>query len=36
MIDGTRGALRRSLAFSGMDSWWLRASEHQNKERSIA
>lgn len=36
MIEGTRGALRRSLAFSGMDTWWLRASEFQDKERSIA
>lgn len=36
MIDGTRSALRRSLAFSGMDTWWLRASEYQNKERAIA
>lgn len=36
MVDGTRGALRRSLAFSGMDTWWLRASEFQDKERSIA
>ncbi|HJQ78049.1 MAG TPA: hypothetical protein VJ948_12440 [Acidimicrobiia bacterium] len=35
MIEGTRGALRRSLAFSGMDTWWLRASEYQ-KERSVA
>jgi hypothetical protein len=36
MIDGARGALRRSLAFSGMDTWWLRASEFQEKEREIA
>jgi len=36
MIDGARGALRRSLAFSGMDTWWLRASEYQAKERSVA
>ncbi len=35
MIDGTRSALRRSLAYSGMDSWWLRASEYNNKERAI-
>ncbi len=27
MIDGTRNALRRSLALWGMDTWWLRASE---------
>ena len=36
MIDGTRSALRRSLALSGMDTWWLRASEHQAKEKSVA
>ena len=36
MVDGTRGALRRSLAYSGMDSWWLRASEYHEKERAIA
>ncbi len=36
MVEGTRGALRRSLAYSGMDTWWLRASEYQHKERSIA
>ncbi len=36
MIDGVRGALRRSLAYTGMDSWWLRASGYQDKEKSIA
>ncbi|MEA1903090.1 MAG: hypothetical protein U9N56_06155 [Actinomycetota bacterium] len=36
MIDGTRSALRRSLAMSGMDTWWLRAVDIQNKEKSIA
>jgi hypothetical protein len=36
MVEGTRGALRRSLAYSGMDTWWLRASEFQDKEKSIA
>jgi hypothetical protein len=36
MVDGTRGALRRSLAYSGMDTWWLRASEYHEKERAIA
>jgi hypothetical protein len=36
MIEGARGALRRSLAYSGMDTWWLRASEFQDKERSVA
>jgi hypothetical protein len=32
MIEGARGALKRSLAYSGMDTWWLRASEFQHKE----
>ena len=36
MIDGTRSALRRSLAISGMETWWLRAVEYQSKEKSIA
>jgi hypothetical protein len=36
MVEGTRAALRRSLALSGMDTWWLRASEFLVKERSIA
>lgn len=36
MVEGTRGALRRSLAYSGMDTWWLRASEFQNKEQAVA
>lgn len=36
MIEGTRGALRRSLAYSGMDTWWLRASEFHDKEKAIA
>ena len=36
MVEGTRGALRRSLAYSGMDTWWLRASEFQHKEQSVA
>ena len=26
MVDGVRGALRRSLALSGMDEWWTRAA----------
>jgi hypothetical protein len=26
MVDGVRGALRRSLALWGMDTWWLRPS----------
>ncbi|MCI0543112.1 MAG: hypothetical protein L0Z49_01550 [Actinobacteria bacterium] len=36
MIDGTRNALRRSLGLSGMDTWWLRPSEDQRKERAVA
>jgi len=37
MIDGTRSALRRSLALWGMDTWWLRPSGYRTKqERSIA
>lgn len=32
MVDGTRGALRRSLAIWGMDTWWLRASEFQTRQ----
>ena len=36
MIDGTRSALRRSLALSGMDTWWLRASGYNDKEKAIA
>lgn len=36
MIDGTKSALRRSLALSGMDTWWIRASEIRDKERAIA
>jgi hypothetical protein len=36
MIEGARGALRRSLAYSGMDTWWLRASEFQQKEPANA
>ncbi len=35
MIMGVKSALRRSLASSGMDTWWLRASE-TNKEKAIA
>jgi len=36
MIDGTRSALRRSLAISGMDGWWIKVSEYQSKEKAIA
>jgi hypothetical protein len=37
MINGTRSALRRSLALSGMPGWWLRPSDNLNehKERAI-
>ncbi|CAN5892730.1 hypothetical protein BH23ACT5_BH23ACT5_13680 [soil metagenome] len=34
MIDGTRAALRRSLALWGMDTWWLRSSTVNRKEAS--
>ena len=36
MIDGTRSALRRSLAISGMDGWWIKVSENKSKEKAIA
>jgi hypothetical protein len=37
MIDGTRNALRRSLALWGMDTWWLKASEiDYNQEGAVA
>lgn len=37
MINGTRNALRRSLALWGMDTWWLRASELKtNQGREVA
>ena len=37
MVQGTRGALRRSLALFGLDTWWFRASEFTNRqEKSIA
>ncbi len=36
MIDGTRHALRRSLAMSGLDGWWIKVSEYQSKEKAIA
>lgn len=36
MIDGTRSALRRSLALFGMDNWWLRAGNQHTQEKSIA
>lgn len=34
MVDGTRTALRRSLALSGMDSWWITSSRQTRKEAS--
>ena len=36
MIEGTRSALRRSLAMSGMDTWWIKASGYNQKEAQIA
>ncbi len=37
MINGTRNALRRSLALWGMDTWWLKASEIKtNQESAVA
>ncbi|HSJ82869.1 MAG TPA: hypothetical protein VLA91_03540 [Acidimicrobiia bacterium] len=37
MINGTRNALRRSLALWGMDTWWLRASDPTtNQEIAVA
>ncbi len=36
MIAGTRSALRRSLAMSGMDTWWLRQADTRAKETAIA
>ncbi len=29
MVDGVRGALRRSLALSGLDEWWTRAATRE-------
>jgi hypothetical protein len=34
MINGTRNALRRSLALWGMDTWWLRASDIKTAQES--
>lgn len=34
MVDGTRAALRRSLALQGMDTWWIRSSSQIRKEAS--
>lgn len=34
MINGTRNALRRSLALFGMDTWWMRTSEARNDQES--
>jgi len=38
MIDGTKSALRRSLAKSGMESWWLRDSRQSARqdEKAVA
>jgi hypothetical protein len=35
MINGTRNALRRSLALWGMDTWWLRASEIKTYQETV-
>jgi len=32
MVDGVRGALRRSLALWGVDTWWGRAASSKRKE----
>jgi hypothetical protein len=34
MINGTRNALRRSLALWGMDTWWMRASEFKPSQET--
>ena len=34
MINGTRNALRRSLALWGMDTWWLRPSETRTTQET--
>jgi hypothetical protein len=34
MIDGTRNALRRSLALWGMDTWWLKPSQTKTTQES--
>ncbi|MFQ5966752.1 MAG: hypothetical protein ACE5MI_03955 [Acidimicrobiia bacterium] len=34
MIDGTRAALRRSLALWGFDAWWIRASRQPAREET--
>ena len=34
MVDGTRSALRRSLALTGMDTWWLSPPAQIRKEAS--
>ncbi len=36
MVDGTRSALRRGLAMSGMDSWWARTPQFLAKEKTSA
>jgi hypothetical protein len=34
MVDGTRTALRRSLALQGLDTWWMRPGYENRKEAS--
>lgn len=34
MVEGTRSALRRSLALQGLDTWWIRSSRAMRKEAS--
>jgi hypothetical protein len=34
MVEGTRSALRRSLALQGLDTWWIRSSRAIRKEAS--
>ncbi|HEX2153429.1 MAG TPA: hypothetical protein VHL52_05590 [Acidimicrobiia bacterium] len=34
MVEGTRTALRRSLALQGLETWWIRSSYEQRKEAS--
>lgn len=34
MVEGTRAALRRSLALQGLDTWWIRSSMENRKEAS--
>jgi len=36
MVGGVRGALRRGLALTGMDAWWLRPGTSTNGETTHA